>query len=361
MLIKENSTITNLAPYQLADLSVPEGKTLISLAQNELCFSPTTEVINAASQALKDAQLYPDPDWSALVKSIASVHNINHAQILCGAGSMELLEVLGRTYLSANDQVVMSEYGYSFFKTVALMNGSSVEMAAEVNFTVSIDNILSLVKPNTKMVFLANPANPTGTLISADEIRHLRDALDSNILLILDEAYAEFTDSNDYRALFDLVDIGNTVVLRTFSKIYGLAGMRVGWGYIPVDIYTTMRKALNPNNIPLASQAAAATAMQQQNIVNQRKADIKTIKTKFCSSLEELGLTTAESHSNFILINFDCDHKTKICFNQLRQQGIMMRPMGAYGLNHCLRATICIEENMKLTIKHLARILEGFK
>ena len=360
MSLFANQNIDTLAPYILADLSVPNGKTLISLAQNELCFSPTQKVINAASQATHNLQLYPDPDWSELVTSIAQVHNLNTKQILCGAGSMELLEVLGRAYLSNDDQVVMSEYGYSFFKTVAQMYGAAVETAAETNFTVNTDQLLEQVKPNTKIVFIANPANPTGTLVSTDEIRYLRKTLNNDILLILDEAYAEFMDPQTYPPLFDLVDRGNTVVLRTFSKIYGLAGMRVGWGYFPADIYVSMRKVLNPNNISAPSQAAASIAIQQQDVVKQRKISIDLIRSSFCSSLKDLELKVPDSHSNFVLINFEGEQKAQTCFNHLRTQGIVMRPMGAYGLAHCLRATLSTEEHMDLTIQHLSTILEEY-
>ncbi len=358
MKITPNQNIDVLAPYVLADLSVPEGKSLISLAQNELCFEPTPKVVNAVSQASYDLQLYPDPDWSELTESIAQVHDLEPKQILCGAGSMELLEVLGRVYLSTGNQVVMSEYGYSFFKTVAQMYGAAVDIAEEINFKVDIDKLLQRVNSNTKIVFIANPANPTGTLISANEIRRLREGLKNNILLILDEAYAEFTDEKDHPPLFDLVDLGNTVVLRTFSKIYGLAGLRVGWGYFPPDIYVGMRKVLNPNNISAPSQAGATTAMQQQDVVKQRKNTIDVIRTNFCTNLKALGLQVPQSYSNFVLINFKDELKAQTCFKALRAQGIMMRPMGAYGLTHCLRATLSTLEHMNLTIQHLTGILE---
>ncbi len=358
MTLIQNPAIESLAPYVLADLSVPEDKMLISLAQNELCFTPTEPVLKAASEAMATAQLYPDADWSELTTSIAQVHDLNRGQILCGAGSMELLEVLGRVYLSPKDQVVMSEYGYSFFKTVAQMYGSAIDTAKEINFTIDIDQLLAQVKPTTKIVFIANPGNPTGTLVAAEEVRRLRSELNENILLILDEAYAEFTERQDYPPLFDLVDLGNTIVLRTFSKIYGLAGMRVGWGYFPPDIYTAMRKVLNPNNISAPSQAAAATAMQQQDVVQQRKQQITTIKSKLCCDLKALGLEVPQSHSNFVLINFKTRQKAQTCFNHLREQGIMMRPMGAYGLNHCLRATISSQEHMDLAIRYLRQTLD---
>ena len=358
MTLKLNPNIKSLASYVLADLSVPPGKPLISLAQNELCFSPTEKVKQAASKSMANAQLYPDPDWLELSASIAEIHALNNKQILCGAGSMELLEVLGRIYLSNNDRVLMSEYGYSFFKTVAQMYGAAVDTAKEVNFTANVDHFLELVTDNTKIVFIANPGNPTGTLISSSEIRRLREKLPDHILLIIDEAYAEFIDNESYCELFDLVDLGNSIILRTFSKIYGLAGMRVGWGYFPENIYAAMRKVLNPNNISAPSQTASAIAMQQQDVIKKRKITIKAIREKFSTELISIGLTVPPSHSNFVLINFNNEHNAQTCFNRLREQGILMRPMGAYNLSHCLRATISQQEHMDMTIKHLTQILK---
>ena len=354
MHIKANTGIENLSAYQLADLSVPTDKPVISLAQNELCFGPSTAVMDSANRAATDANKYPDPTWFELTQAIASVHAINPEQILCGAGSMELLELLGRIYLSADDAVVMSEYGYSFFKTVAQMYCAQIDIAAETNYTTNVDLLLEQVKPNTKIVFIANPGNPTGTLLAASEIRRLRNELAGHILLILDEAYAEFTDTLNYPALFDLVDQGNTVVLRTFSKIYGLAGMRVGWGYFPKNVYTHIRKVINPNNISAVSQACAATAIQEHDVMKQRKDEINIIKGEFCRQLNSMGYITAPSHSNFVLIDFRTDAIANAAFMTLKNHGIILRPMKPYQLSHCLRATISNQSDMDYTIKVLA-------
>jgi histidinol-phosphate/aromatic aminotransferase/cobyric acid decarboxylase-like protein len=177
--------------------------------------------------------------------------------------------------------------------------------------------------------------------------------LPEHILLIIDEAYAEFTDTASYPALFDLVEQNNTVILRTFSKIYGLAGMRVGWGYFPSDIYKLLRKVLNPNNISAVSQACAVSAMQQQRETQRRKNQVKSVKADFCRDLQSLGYAVADSHSNFVLINFKTGQIASDVYLTLKNQGIILRPMNAYGLPHCLRATISRQQHMDMAIEVL--------
>ena len=356
MSIKANAGIESLSAYQLADLSVPSGKRVISLAQNELCFAPSDSVLESAHQAAINANKYPDPSWSELTHAIAKVHGINSEKILCGAGSMELLELLGRIYLSSDDAVVMSEFGYSFFKTVAQMYCAQINIAAETRHTTNVDLLLEQVEPDTKIVFIANPGNPTGTLLAADEIKRLREKLAEHILLIIDEAYAEFIDEENHPDLFDLADQGNTVVLRTFSKIYGLAGMRVGWGYFPTNVYSHMRKVLNPNNISTVSQSCAAVAIQQRDELKKRKNEINRTKYWFCQQLTTLGYTTTPSQSNFVLIDFNSQEFARSAFMALKNQGIVLRPMNAYGLSHCLRATLSNQSDMEITINAMSKL-----
>ena len=360
MQIKPNPGIENLSAYLLADLSAPTGYKLISLAQNELHFKPSVAVVESAQRAAKNANQYPDPSWTELTRAIADVHEINCEQILCGAGSMELLELLGRIYLSSDNTIVMSEYGYSFFKTVAQMYSAQINIAGELNYKTNVDLLLQQIKPNTKIVFIANPGNPTGTLLAASEIRRLRNELPSHILLIVDEAYAEFTDTDEYPALFDLAEQGNTVVLRTFSKVYGLAGMRVGWGYFPKQIHTHVRKVLNPNNISAMSQACATTAILDQDEMRRRKDQVNRIKVNFCRQLNTMGYATTTSQSNFVLIDFNSESIANTVFSALRKKGVILRPMNAYGLSHCLRATISNQQDMDFTSNLLARINKEF-
>jgi histidinol-phosphate/aromatic aminotransferase/cobyric acid decarboxylase-like protein len=229
MTLPPNPHVAALAPYALADLSAPPGKRLISLAQNESALPPSPGAMEAARAALTDARLYPDPDWCELREAIAWVHGLDPASILCGCGSMELIGALAAAYLGPGNRALTTAYGYLFFRTAARLAGAEIDLAPETGLTVDIDALLGAVRPYTRIVFVANPGNPTGTRITRADLLRLRDRLPGDVLLVIDEAYGEFADMPG-EAMFDLAARGDTVVLRTFSKVYGLAAMRVGWG-----------------------------------------------------------------------------------------------------------------------------------
>ena len=353
MTIEPNSNIDSLAAYALADLSVPDGVESVSLAQNEHYCPPSRSVMDAVRDAAANAHLYPDPDWNDLRDAIASVHQLARDNILCGAGSMELISALGLSYLNPQCRVLVSEYGYLFTRTVADMAGSGLDIAAERNLCVDVDALLESVQKDTKILFLINPGNPTGTMISNAEIRRLRDSLPGHVLLVVDEAYAEFTDPADNPPVFDLVEKGATVVLRTFSKIYGLAGLRVGWGYFPTAVATTLRKVLNPNNVSAPSQAAAVAAMRDQAAMLETRKVVTRRRDEFADGLRRLDLEVPESHTNFVLMRFESDNAAQSALSYLRQRGILLRYMAGYGLSDCLRATIGSQEQMSHTLETL--------
>ena len=346
-MIRPISHIAQMVPYTLADLSVSTTSGLISLAQNESAFPPSPLAIAAARDALASSQLYPDPDWQQLRTEIAQAHAVDAEHVLCGAGSMELIGCLIRCYAGIGDHVLSSEYAYAFFRTATLAAGARYDTAPEVGMTISVDSLLSCVHERTAIVCVANPANPTGTYVPLVELTRLREALRDDILLIIDEAYGEFVDGPGMRN-FDLVSRGNTVVLRTFSKAYGLAGLRIGWGLFPPEIAKETRKLLNPNNVSVASQAAAVAALRDQSYV--RDVCRKTIdcRNKFVEMLEHAGLDVPASHTNFVLICFPDQTSAIQADHALRAEGIIMRGMAGYALPHCLRATIGKAEDMDL-------------
>ncbi len=354
MDFKPNPAIAALAPYTLANLETPDGVPLTSLAQNEHVFPPGSAVIEAARSATANAHLYPDPDWTELRQTIAAVHAIEADGILCGAGSMALIAALAQAYLAPGERVLVTEYGYLFVRTATQMVGASLDVAAEKDFCVDIDSVLASVRAETKLLFLVNPGNPTGTLLANTEIRRLRKALPDHILLVVDEAYAEFTDPLDNPPLFDLVARGDTVVLRTFSKIYGLAGLRVGWGYFPVAIRDTLRKVINPNNISAPSQAAAVVAMRDQATMQTAREVIGQRRDAFAAGVRRLSLEVPVSHTNFVLIRFASPKAAEAAFAHLRTQGIIVRGMRGYGLADCLRITIGTERQMTDTLAALS-------
>lgn len=328
-----------MAAYALADVG---GKDTISLAQNESAFPASPAAIAAGLAAMGDLRLYPDPEWPDMRAAIAKVHGIDPARILCGAGSMELIGCLIRAYAGPGDRVLGTDYGYAFIASASAQVQADYIKAREVDLTVSADDILSAVSPSTRIVFVCNPGNPTGTLIPNSEILRLRDGLPGDVLLVVDQAYAEFSDhAHNPAEVFALADRGDTATMRTFSKAYGLAGARAGWGYFPTEIAGELRKLLNPNNISIASQAAAAAAMRDQAYMREVVARTGDIRDAFAQDCQALGLTVPESHTNFVLIRFASAAEAQRADAALRTENLLMRSMGGYGLSNCLRATIC--------------------
>ncbi|MTH99161.1 histidinol-phosphate transaminase [Roseibium sp. RKSG952] len=328
-----------MAAYALADLG---GDSTISLAQNESAFAASPVAIAAGQAAMGDLPLYPDPEWPKLRAAIADVHGLDPARVLCGAGSMELIGCLIRAYAGPGNRVLGTDYGYAFVSSAAAQVQADYVKAREVDLTVSVDDILAAMTPNTRIVFVCNPGNPTGTLIPNSEIIRLREGLPPDVLLVVDQAYAEFSDeANDPTEIFALTDRGDTVVMRTFSKAYGLAGARAGWGYFPPEVADELRKLLNPNNISIASQAAAAAAMRDQAHMQDVVARTAHIRDRFTEDCRALGLTVPESHTNFVLMRFASAEDAQRADAALRAENLLMRGMGGYGLSDCLRATIC--------------------
>ena len=352
-MIKANSTIEAMAPYALPDISAADGLEPIVLAQNEHAYPPSQKVQDAVKAALCSGQLYPDSDWTELRRAIADVHDLNPDNIVCGAGSMELMSSLMLAYMSPADRMLMTQYGYLFMRTLAKLVGARVDVAAEPDYRVDIDALLDGLKPDTRMVFIVNPGNPSGSVIHNDEIRRLRRALPDDVLLLIDEAYAEFVDTAFHQPLFDLADLGNTIVTRTFSKIYGLAGLRVGWGYFPAEIRDQVRKVLNPSSVSLLSQAAARAAMEDQTTALAALREIAQQRDYLSMEIRKLGLTVVPSQTNFILVDFVTPENANSAFEFLRQHALVVRPMGGYGLPGCLRITIGTGSQMKLTAETL--------
>ncbi len=352
-MISPIAHVAAMAPYALAKLEVPAGKRPVFLAQNESALPPSPRALAAGRQALASARLYPDPDWTELRAAIAEVHALDPELILCGAGSMELIACLVRCFAGRGDRVLSSRYGYAFFRTAALAAGADYHAAPEDGFTVSVSALLDAVGENTRIVCIANPGNPTGTRISRRDLVRLREGLDDDILLLIDEAYGEFNDVPG-EATFDLVARGNTVVLRSFSKAYGLAGLRVGWGVFPPAVAAELRKLLNPNNVSETAQAAAAAAMVDQDHMRGVCAETAERRDRFAKRVRRLGLEVPESHTNFVLIRFAGAEAAASADRAMRAEGILLRGMAGYGLPDCLRATIGGEADMELAAELLA-------
>ena len=354
-MLKPNPTVAAMAPYALPDISAADGVEAIVLAQNEHAFAPSAAVQQAVTEAIASGQLYPDTDWSELRGAISAAHGLDAERIICSAGSMELMSSLMLAYLGPGSRLLMTEYGYLFMRTLCKLVGATVDVAAETDYVVDVDRILARVQADTRLVFIVNPGNPSGTVIHNDEIRRLRAALPEDVLLLVDEAYAEFVEADFHSPLFDLAETTNTVITRTFSKIYGLAGLRVGWGYFPTEILHQLRKVINPSSVSSVSQAAARAAMADQAHAAQARDLIAEQRNFLSRAIAKSGLRVVPSQTNFILVDFGSPQRADSAFEFLRRHGPVVRPMGGYGLPGCLRITIGTPPQMQLTAATLSQ------
>ena len=354
-MINARPHLERIAGYALADLGEAD---LISLAQNESAFGASPSAISAGQAACAAPERYPDTQWSNLRLAISDVHQLDPSRILCGAGSMEIINCIIRTFAGPGDEVVGTQYGYGYVRTTASLTDARYLQAKELDCTVCVDEILGTVTPATKIVFVCNPGNPTGTMISHGEILRLRQALSEDVLLVIDQAYGEFADDhNDPAETFALVDRGDTVVTRSFSKAYGLAGIRVGWGYFPMDVAAQMRKVLSPNNISVPAQVMATAAMRDQKHMRSIVHRTIEIRERFAHECRALGLAVPESHTNFVLIRFPSSEIAAEADRQLRVNKLAFRGMGPYGLAECLRATICEQDIMDRCLEVLKEVM----
>ncbi len=347
-MIRPVAHIGAMAAYALADLTAPEGKLLISLSQNESLRGPSPAVTQAIHRAAETPHLYPDPDWTGVRRALGDVHGIDPAQIICGNGSLDLIGAIARAYLDQTTRALVPAHAYPFFRTATQMTGAQLTAVPERDLTVDVEALLTAQTSETRVVFVANPGNPTGTRIPRSDLLRLRAGLRDDVLLVIDEAYGEFADHLN-EPMFDQVASGNTVVLRTMSKAYGLAGMRVGWGYFPSGIAAEVRKLLNPNNVALAGQLAAEAAVQDQTYMRDTCQMTMQIRDAFASRIRQMGLDVPDSFTNFTLIRFTTPELAQHADAWLKAEGIFLRPQSGAGLPDCLRATIGQAKDMDFT------------
>jgi len=349
--IEPRQGILNITPYKAGDSTVAGVDRIIKLASNESPMGPSPHAVEAIKVALDSGlNLYPDPACTALRAAIGSVHDLDPARIICSNGSEELLHLLAKGYAKDGDEIIFSQYGFLAYPIATHAVGATPVIVDELDYQTNVDGILAAATEKTKIVFLANPNNPTGTYLSKGEVTRLRDGLRDDILLVLDAAYAEYSDAADFDAGMGLVDNGleNTIVTRTFSKIYGLAGCRVGWAYAPEAVLDVLHRIRGAFNVSTLSQAAATAAVQDQDHIDQARAHNLNWLPKMTAAFEDMGLKVTPSLGNFLLVHF-ADGKAVSADQFLRSRGIIVRPVANYGLMNALRITVgTSEENETL-------------
>lgn len=347
--------IMDIAPYIGGEAKAAPGQRLIRLASNEGAYGPPLKAVEAVRAYLPDLHRYPDGNCTALREALAKRHETSPEQIVCGAGSDELIGLLVRAYAGPGDEVLYSEYGFLMYAIAAKACGATPVAAKETNLCADVDALLAAVTPRTKLLLLANPNNPTGSLLSRSEIARLHAGLRPDIVLALDAAYAEFVTGSNYSAGDELISAGNVVVLRTFSKIYALAGPRLGWAHTSPEIAGVLNRVRGPFNVPAVAQVAGLAALEDDVFVHHAHHENAKVKAAFEAALAEMGVKPCPSAGNFILVHFG--PRAEEIRLALKERGILVRQMNAYKLPEYLRITIGTAEEMDIVAAALKDIL----
>lgn len=354
--IKPQPGITEIALYQGGQSSLAGVTDVLKLSSNENPFGPGDLAKEAFAKSAHQLHRYPSTDHLALRQAIAEVHGLDADRIICGAGSDEIITFLCQAYAGPGDEVIHTQHGFSMYRISTLAAGATPVEVPERDRVVDVDAILAGCNERTKLVFIANPGNPTGTMVGSNEIARLAEELPPQAILVLDGAYAEFVDGFDGgAALVDQRD--NVVMTRTFSKLYGLGGLRIGWGYGPKDIIDVLNRVRGPFNLSETQLATAEAAVRDRAYVEKCRAENARMRIWLANALAKLGIPSDTSCANFILARFSDQAEAEACDDHLKTQGIIVRRVAGYQLPNCLRITVGDEASCR----RVAHAVAGFK
>lgn len=353
-------SILEISAYVPGRSEAPGAKKVYKLSSNETPLGPSPKAVEAFRAAAATLEQYPDGASTALREAIGKTFGLDPARIVCANGSDELLSLLSQGYLSAGDEAIYTTHGFLVYRIATLAAGAKPVIAAERDYTADVDAILAAVTPRTKIVFLANPNNPTGTYLPFPEVRRLHVGLPPKTLLILDAAYAEYVRRNDYEAGIELVATSdNVVMLRTFSKIHGLAALRIGWMYGPAHVVDAINRIRPAFNVNAPAIAAGVAALSDTAHVERAVAHNERWLPWLSDQIGALGLKVTPSVGNFILIHFPRDggKTAKEADEFLVKRGLVLRRLEPYKLPDALRMTVGTEEANRLVVAALAEFL----
>src|ERR1700722_11325850 len=348
--------VLDIEAYVPGKSSAPGVAKVTKLSSNETPLGPSPKALAAYKAAADHLEDYPDGSASDLREAIARVFGLDPERIVCGSGSDDLLHLLANAYLVDGDEAIYTTHGFLIYPIVTLGTGAKPIVAPEKNFTADVDAILAAVTERTRVVFLANPNNPTGTCLPFDEVKRLHRGLPRNVLLVLDAAYAEYVRRNDYEAGIELVATSENVVMtRTFSKIHGLASLRLGWMFAPAHIVDAINRIRGPFNVSIAASDAGIAAIKDTEHQERSREHNTRWLAWLTEEIGKLGLKVTPSVANFVLIHFpDTKGRTaKDAYAFLTARGLILRYVAAYKLPNALRLSVGTEEANRLVVAAL--------
>lgn len=325
------------------------------LASNENPFGPSPKAIEAMKAAAAGVHVYPDPEYRELRETIASATGIADAgRVVVSSGSDEIIHLLTQCYAGPGDEVLFTEHAFSMYRVSALSHGAAPITVPETDLTAGVNAIFGAVSERTKLLFLANPNNPTGTMVSVEALKQIQDSLPPHVLFVVDGAYAEYVGPDYEAEIRDLVDRkANTVMMRTFSKIHGLASARLGWGYLPEEITRTYQRIRGPFNVNGLAAAAGMASIQDTAFLEKSRTHNTEWRTKMTDALNAMGLATPRSDANFVLPEFGSAERATEAHEFLKRRSILVRAVGGYGLPTRLRISVGSAEDNEIVLSAL--------
>ncbi len=356
--IAPQSGIMEITLYQGGEAHVDGVAEVVKLSSNENPFGPGEKAREAFAKTVHKLHRYPSSDHAALRRAIAEVHGLDADRIICGAGSDEIITFLCQAYAGPGDEVIHTEHGFSMYRISTLAAGATPVEVAERERVVDIDAILAASTDKTRLVFIANPANPTGTMIDENEIARLAVGLPAQAILVLDAAYADYVEGYDGGAAL-VEQRENVVMTRTFSKLYGLGGLRIGWGYGPRPIIDVLNRVRGPFNLSATQLETAEAAIRDRDYAKKCRLENARLRVWLAEALAELGVPSDLSCANFILARFHDQAEAEACDDYLKSRGLIVRRVAGYKLPNCLRITIGDESSCRRVAHAIAAFREG--
>jgi len=352
-------TINQIAKYIPGESLINGKGNVIKLSSNESPFKIPSKVSIFSQKSISTINLYPDGDSNILKKSISKNFKINFSQIICGNGSDDILSLIAQAFADESSEIICSQYGFIYYPIVAKISGAKVLTAKTEGLNISCKNILSIITKKTKIIFFANPNNPTGTVILKDELIKFISKVPKNIIIVIDGAYSEFITNRNYTDGLDLVKkFPNVIVTRTFSKIYALAGLRLGWAYSSKSIIELLEKIRGPFNVNSIAQNIGTMILKEKKFLIKSINHNKKWQKKLPVLIRSLGLKAHETFANFILIEVKEKNKKKKIISELLKKKIIIRDLNNYGLKKFFRVSIGTDFEMNFFIKTLQLIMK---